>query len=116
MDPCENQVLSRASSPDGAKDAIVFVRDCGATTSYSTQVSVVPKGTPFLTTPTEWSSTPSGNALIVSGGDRKSPATVEVEWAGNGRLVIRRDSNAEVFVAEASVLSVALEYEERFPK
>jgi hypothetical protein len=39
---CANQPLSRTPSPDGKLEAVVFQRNCGATTDFSTQVSVVP--------------------------------------------------------------------------
>ena len=116
LDPCENKVLSRVASPDGEMEAIVFVRDCGATTAYSTQVSVVRKGTAFLTTATEWSSTEGGNVLVVSGGDWRSPATVDVAWAGKQQLVVQHEPTATVFVAEVSTLGVSIEHRTKLPK
>jgi hypothetical protein len=38
---CGNEVLSQARSPDGLYEAVVFQRDCGAATGFSTQVSVI---------------------------------------------------------------------------
>lgn len=38
---CGNEELSRIRSADDALDAVVFVRDCGATTDFSIQVSIV---------------------------------------------------------------------------
>ncbi len=116
IDPCENKVLARVPSPDGEREAIVFLRDCGATTASSTQVSIVPKGAAFLTSPTDWSSTQKGNAFIVSGGDWMSPATVEVEWAGKGRLMIKHEPREKTFLTAASVLGVSIAYGERSPK
>src|SRR4051812_33735603 len=37
---CSDDVLSRNTSPDGTLVATLFRRDCGATTDYSTIVSV----------------------------------------------------------------------------
>lgn len=37
---CPDNVLSRSTSPDGTLVATLFQRDCGATTDYSTIVSV----------------------------------------------------------------------------
>jgi hypothetical protein len=37
---CGNEPLHTETSPDGKLVAIAFLRDCGATTAYSTQVSI----------------------------------------------------------------------------
>jgi hypothetical protein len=39
---CGNAVLQDLPSPEGRRHAVVFTRDCGATTAFSTQVSVLP--------------------------------------------------------------------------
>lgn len=41
-DLCGNTILAEHSSPDGQLKAVVFDRNCGATTDFSTQVSIVP--------------------------------------------------------------------------
>jgi hypothetical protein len=41
---CRNEEQLRVKSPDGIAEAIIFQRDCGATTDFSTQVSVLPSG------------------------------------------------------------------------
>jgi hypothetical protein len=41
MDPCSNSVKSKLVSPDGKYCAIIFDRDCDATTRTSRQVSIV---------------------------------------------------------------------------
>jgi hypothetical protein len=38
---CANEVLSQTVSPDAKMKAVVFQRDCGATTGFSTQVSII---------------------------------------------------------------------------
>lgn len=38
---CGNDIVQNVVSPDGTVKAVVFERDCGATTNFSTQVSVV---------------------------------------------------------------------------
>jgi hypothetical protein len=40
---CDNREISRVPSPDGKVDAVIFERDCGATTDFSTQISIVTK-------------------------------------------------------------------------
>lgn len=41
---CRNTVVSERLSPDGRVKAVVFYRDCGATTPFTTEISVVPAG------------------------------------------------------------------------
>src|ERR1041385_6220803 len=38
---CANQALRSVPSPDGALRAVVFERECGATTDFSTRVTVL---------------------------------------------------------------------------
>jgi hypothetical protein len=40
-DGCGNSVISRADAPDGRHMAIMFQRACGATTAFSTHISVL---------------------------------------------------------------------------
>jgi len=40
-DPCGNTIVEALPSPDGSHKAVVFVRNCGATTDFSTQMSVL---------------------------------------------------------------------------
>jgi hypothetical protein len=38
---CSNQIIKQIPSPNGKMKAVVFQRDCGATTGFNTQVSVL---------------------------------------------------------------------------
>jgi hypothetical protein len=38
---CENQIYKEYLSPDKSLKAVVFQRDCGATTGFSTQISIL---------------------------------------------------------------------------
>lgn len=38
VNPCNNQIVQEAVSPDGRYAATAFIRDCGATTDFSPQV------------------------------------------------------------------------------
>lgn len=56
---CGNEVIRRLDAPDGKHSAVLFQRDCGATTGFSTQISILDVG-----------EDPSGggNAFIADGG------------------------------------------------
>ncbi|MGO4269391.1 hypothetical protein AB4Z22_06005, partial [Paenibacillus sp. TAF58] len=38
---CKNEVVSQVNQPDGINKAVLFVRDCGATTRESYQVTII---------------------------------------------------------------------------
>jgi len=91
---CENSVLQDIPSPDGRRHAVIFERSCGATTGFSTQVSVVPSvrdargpGNVF-TADTDHGKAPSGPG----GGP-----IVAARWIDRRTLEIRYDSEARVF-------------------
>jgi hypothetical protein len=41
---CRNELISTNVSPDGNYEAHIFIRDCGATTDYSYQLSILKVG------------------------------------------------------------------------
>ena len=95
FDPgCENTVLQDIPSPDGRRHAVVFERSCGATTGFSTQVSVVPSareargGGNVFSADTDHGKAPSG-----SGGG----PVVTARWIDRRTLEIAYDSAARVF-------------------
>ena len=65
---CGNDEVVRVPSPDAKFEAVVFQRDCGATTGFSTQVSVVTKGASL---PNE-----AGNVFIADTDHGKAQAQV----------------------------------------
>jgi hypothetical protein len=73
--PCGNDPIHASTSADGSYVAIAFIRNCGATTGFSTQVSI-------LEAPGRLPNDP-GNVLIVDG---KLP--LSSRWDGNRKLVI----------------------------
>ena len=39
--PCANEIVSESLSPNGKLKAVIFTRNCGATTALSRQVSII---------------------------------------------------------------------------
>lgn len=95
---CGNEVVQATVSPSGARTAIAFVRDCGATTGYSTQVSIV-RGQ-------ERDITGGGNAFIVEGRPE-----LEMRWLSESELLLGRPGSGRIFRQETQVDGVALKYE-----
>ena len=94
---CGNTEVNRLASPDGTREAVLFERSCGATTDFSSQVSIVARG--------ESIGRNSGNALIVdtdhgaaSAGPWGGPL-VEMLWTGNENLTLRYSPKAAVYAS-----------------
>lgn len=109
MSGCENTVVTRLVSPDGEHAAVLFERNCGATTGFSTQISIVaanakPSG--------------KGNAYIADGG---APAAewggpwAKMRWTGPDQLEISTDPKSRVFVRESEVGGVSIHWREAPP-
>jgi hypothetical protein len=78
--------VARVPSPDAKYEAVVFQRDCGATTDFSTQISVLPKGVSLPGA--------AGNVFIADSNHGAAPRAtwggpeVDVRWSGNRRLSV----------------------------
>ena len=97
--PCENSPVIEIASTDGSVSAWVFVRDCGATTAKSTQVSILPAG--------EGPPVDAGNAFVI-GGETHVVAT----WRETSRVSISFEQTGEIFKQEPVVAGVEISYEE----
>jgi hypothetical protein len=105
-DPCGNTVASRATSPDGRHEVVVFERTCGATTGTSVQVSLV-----------DPSEEPRGAGNVFRGEgepsrpDAKAAPAVEARWASSSELVVRYGSALRIFAREPDVRGVRIVYQ-----
>jgi len=105
---CENEILTERDAPDGRHSAVLFRRDCGATTSYSTQLSILAPGERPNRT---------GNVLIADDyhgsaatGDWGGP-WAEVEWMAPYHLLVRYAVRSRTFERQASVSGVRITYQ-----
>ena len=111
---CTNTIQAQSSAPDGLHHAVVFQRDCGATTGFSTQVSVLGGNGPTLgaNLPTD-----PGNAFIADTDHGAAPSaewggpSVELSWPTAQRLVIRHHPSARLFTEPSIVSGVVVVYE-----
>jgi hypothetical protein len=94
---CSNSVVAEAVSPNGHYKAVTFERSCGATTGFSTQVSLLPVASEL---PNE-----AGNALVLSSGAAATPLgfwggpAVAVTWLGPQQLQLSYHVTAQVSFA-----------------
>ena len=95
---CSNEIASSLVSPDGDHTAIVFNRNCGATTGFNTQLSVVAS---HAALPDD-----GGNVLIAD-----DTIELKVSWISASELSIRGLNGAKIFKQEKQVGGVAVSYE-----
>ncbi len=97
---CANTIFETSSSPGGTHQVVVFQRDCGATTGFSTQVSILDAGI----------SLPDGvgNVYIASGHPKDSQ--LEITWPTNSKLIIK-NADPAASKTEAKIGSIEIAYE-----
>ncbi|MEO8604332.1 MAG: hypothetical protein ABI629_17290, partial [bacterium] len=101
-DTCANDVLSEIASPDGSRKAVIFDRDCGATTPFSTQVSVLQTGEGLGDEP----------ANLFAAEDKLGAAgpRVAATWRDATHLAVYYEAEARVVKAEAALGDLAISY------
>ena len=101
-------MVKRLASPDGRHEAVLFQRDCGATTGFSTQISILEAG-----------ETLSGGGNVFRADDGRGEAKIgawggswaEMKWLAADRLHIRYASKSRLFEQDESVAGVTVSYE-----
>lgn len=94
-DSCGNEIIQSLPSPDDERIAYVFKRDCGATTDYSYQLTVLKADKQFQNE--------SGNAFI-------SDRSFSVSWTGDRKLEVEYAPHAENYKMDRRVKEVQIEY------
>lgn len=79
-DLCANQIYQEVYSADRTLKAVVFQRDCGATTGFSTQVSVLPAGETL-------GNDVAGNLYIANG--RPADSQLMLQWSSQRSMLIQ---------------------------
>jgi hypothetical protein len=106
---CANEQLSEHPSPDGKLTAVVFERDCGAATGFSTQASLLRAGEPL---PNQ-----SGNIFTADTGAGAAPSgpgggpVVLVRWTDASHLVLQYHPRARVFHAASRGCGIEITHE-----
>jgi hypothetical protein len=110
-DPCGNSPIARLPSPSGRMEAIVFTRDCGATTDFSTQVSLVKSGASLPTAGANLFSSDANHGKA-SRGPGGGP-NVTVRWLSDDMLEVSYQSGTRVFRREPSLDGIRVQYVQR---
>jgi len=106
---CGNRIVARADAPGGAHSAALFQRDCGATTGFSTQISLLPAGGE----PTDGGNVfraDTGHDADVQTGAWRGP-WAEMRWLSPRHLLIRYASGARLFARVEASDGVRISYE-----
>jgi hypothetical protein len=107
---CGNRVLSEHLSPNGQLKVVIFERDCGATTTFSTQASIVDarRGLP-----------PGDGNIYIADYARGSPnpgpgggPRASARWTSDAAVVVTREA-ARVFKQEPRHEGIAVIYVEQ---
>ena len=97
-DLCANDITSTDVCPNGALKAVLFRRDCGATTTYSTHVTIISASRAL---PNE-----AGNVFVQSG----EPMVI-VRWIDDRHLSISGGGSGTAFVHLSDFRGVRITYD-----
>ncbi len=106
---CGNEVLNRETSPDGKHVVFTFERDYGATTGFSTQVSV-------LLARNDLTNDDGGNVFVCDTDHGEAPPgpgggpDVKVEWMDERHLKISYHQRARVFLKRDVIEGTSITY------
>lgn len=106
-DVCENTLVKSVASPDGQRRAVLFERNCGATTGFSTHISILdgddrPSG--------------SGNVFIANADNDVAASALwggpwaDVQWISATQLQLTHDAGAAVYKAKQQIGDIRVSY------
>ena len=89
---CGNQIHDEIHSADAELRAVIFQRDCGATTGFATQISILGED--------ERLPNRGGDVLVIDGHPRN--VAPRIEWFGSDTLLVHRALDGSEYKAEES--------------
>ena len=104
-DVCRNTPHQIVDSTDGTSRVVLFDRDCGATTGFTTQVSLVDL---------DEQASGKGNVFVADKGTNAAAwggPWADVRWIGPKHLLVRFDATARVFVQNKTVNGVRVSFQ-----
>ncbi|QAY75186.1 hypothetical protein [Sphingosinicella sp. BN140058] len=105
---CENTIVQTIESPDRQHIVTMFERNCGATSGFTTQASVLDHGA----VPTG-----SGNAFVADADHGKARTGewggpwAEMRWLSNQHVLIRYARGSRIFEQDEQVSGVEITYQ-----
>jgi hypothetical protein len=107
---CASRIEAESPSPDHRMRAVVFERDCGATTAATANVSILPMGRGLPAR--------NGNIFVAVGSDDHSTGSdaglsgtgLDAHWTSNKQLIVVYRSAARLALARARYEEVEISY------
>jgi hypothetical protein len=99
-DHCSNRVVSKTLSPNGQLEAVLFSRNCGATSGFSSQVSIVEAGDLPID---------GGNVFVADTGHGLAHAgswggpLVKIDWQTDRQILISYAAQSLLFLNNEEV-------------
>jgi hypothetical protein len=97
---CHNTIQKEVDSPDSTQKIVIFTRNCGATTAYSTQISILDKAEEL---PNSF-----GNAFASEFSD-----PVHATWIDSKHVEVAYGSGGRIAFKNTDVSGVAIKYIQR---
>jgi hypothetical protein len=94
---CENEIIEEIKNSNKGYKAVVFKRDCGATTQSSTQISIIPISQIL---PNE-----GGNVFVTESGN------LSAEWTNDTTLLIKYTDHERIFKQDSAYLKIRIMYQ-----
>lgn len=94
-DMCSNKIVQKLPSPNGDKMAYAFTRDCGATTGFSPQLSILDKDDKIQNK--------TGNTF-------RSNKDFTIEWLDEKQLVVNYNKSSETYEMDKKVNGIKVVY------
>jgi hypothetical protein len=91
LDGCSNQLYQQFLSENGLYKAVVFQRDCGATTGFSTQVSII-------AVEDELCDDCAGDVLAADRHPEENK--LKLQWCGDHELLVSLPEGVKVYRSE----------------
>lgn len=95
-------------SPDGERDAVMFQRDCGATTGFSTQISILDAGHQLSESGNTFRADDDHGAARV--GEWGGP-WAEMKWLSADHMLVRYAKKSRLFEQDDDVSGVKITYQ-----
>lgn len=92
-DMCSNEIYSELLAPNNEQKAVIFQRDCGATTGFSTQISIIKSDSPLANE--------KGNVFIIRGHPRDVAPILE--WPDESTLKIDYQLTGDEYLANTKI-------------
>jgi hypothetical protein len=99
-DPCGNHAFQEFRSPSGMRKLVVFERSCGATTGFSTQVSLLPGDAEMPKGPGNLLSIDTDHGKVAA--DDNGKIAVKVTFEGDSIITLAYPARARVFASVAA--------------